>query len=149
MKTFAVVCVSMALFATGRFIKRMILSKDHTYSIKLNIYYFISEYLTKIFFVFLIASSSGCESPKVSHSSYTPTDAQALTHIPFIAEFSLTCKGVAPTGDVPIYANVNGNIVQVARSKDGSKYQVGWSTEMKHAKTGDYKIRYANDRNNN
>jgi len=102
MKTFAVVCVSMALFAT--------------------------------------ASSSGCESPKVSHSSYTPTDAQALTHIPFIAEFSLTCKGVAPTGDVPIYANVNGNIVQVARSKDGSKYQVGWSTEMKHAKTGDYKI---------
>ena len=57
------------------------------------------------------------------------------------AEFSLTCKGVAPTGDVPIYANVNGNIVQVARSKDGSKYQVGWSTEMKLAKTGDYKIR--------
>ena len=86
-------------------------------------------------------SASGCENPKVSASSYTPNDAQALTHIPFIAEFTLTCKGVAPTGDVPIYANVNGNIVQVARSKDGSKYQVGWSTEMKHAKTGDYKIR--------
>ena len=61
----------------------------------------------------------------------------------------MTCKGVAPTGDVPIYANVNGNIVQVARSKDGSKYQVGWSTEMKLAKTGDYKIRYAKDKNNN
>ena len=88
------------------------------------------------------ATSSGCESPKVSASSYTPSDAQALTHIPFIAEFTLTCKGVAPTGDIPIYANVNGNIVQVARSKDGAKYQVGWSTEMKHAKTGDYKIRY-------
>ena len=86
-------------------------------------------------------TSSGCESPKVSASSYTPSDAQALTHIPFIAEFTLTCKGVVPTGDVPIYANVNGDIVQVARSKDGSKYQVGWSTEMKHAKTGDYKIR--------
>merc|ERR1712168_505691 len=85
-------------------------------------------------------AASGCENPKVSHSSYTPTDAQALTHIPFIAEFSLTCKGVAPTGDVPIYANVNGNIVQVARSKDGSKYQVGWTTEMKSAKTGDYMI---------
>merc|ERR1711963_507616 len=102
MKTFAVACVSMALFAT--------------------------------------ATSSGCESPKVSASSYTPSDAQALTHIPFIAEFSLTCKGVVPTADVAIYANIDGNIVQVARSKDGSKYQVGWSTEMKQAKTGDYKI---------
>ena len=88
------------------------------------------------------ATSSGCESPKVSASSYTPSDAQALTHIPFIAEFSLTCKGVVPTADVTIYANIDGNIVQVARSKDGSKYQVGWSTEMKQAKTGDYKIRY-------
>merc|ERR1712242_27310 len=92
--------------------------------------------------LFATATSFGCDSPKVSASSYTPSDAQALTHIPFIAEFSLTCKGVVPTGDVPIYANVDGNIVQVARSKDGSKYQVGWSTEMKHAKTGDYKIRY-------
>lgn len=90
--------------------------------------------------LFATVTSSGCESPKVSASSYTPSDAQALTHIPFIAEFTLTCKGVVPTGDVPIYANVNGDIVQVARSKDGSKYQVGWSTEMKHAKTGDYKI---------
>ena len=89
----------------------------------------------------IIATSSACESPKVVASSYTPTDAQALTHIPFIAEFTLTCKGVAPTGDVPIYANIAGNMVQVARSKDGAKYQVGWTTEMKAAKTGDYEIR--------
>ena len=80
-------------------------------------------------------------------SSYTPVDAQALTHIPFIAEFSLTCKGVAPTGDVPIYANVEGAMIQVAKSKDGSKYQVGWSTEMKKAKTGDYEIRWDVDDN--
>lgn len=92
------------------------------------------------FALFATATSSACESPKVAASSYTPSDAQALTHIPFIAEFSLTCKGVAPTGDVPIYANVRGNMVQVARSKDGAKYQVGWTTEMKHAKTGDYEI---------
>jgi len=92
------------------------------------------------FALFATAYSSACENPKVTASSYTPTDAQALTHIPFIAEFSLTCKGVAPTGDVPIYANVEGNMIQVARSKDGSKYQVGWSTEMKFAKTGDYEI---------
>merc|ERR1712038_2045370 len=85
-------------------------------------------------------TASACEEPKVVASSYTPTDAQALTHIPFIAEFSLTCKGVAPTGDVPIYANIAGNMVQVARAKDGAKYQVGWTTEMKAAKTGDYDI---------
>jgi translocon-associated protein subunit delta len=92
------------------------------------------------FAIFATATSSACENPKVTASSYTPTDAQALTHIPFIAEFSLTCKGVVPTGDVPIYANVEGHMVQVARSKDGSKYQVGWTTEMKAAKTGDYEI---------
>jgi len=85
------------------------------------------------FGLFATAIASSCESPKVVASSYTPTDAQALTHIPFIAEFSLTCKGVVPTGDVPIYATVEGNTVQVARSKDGSKYQVAWTTEMKSA----------------
>jgi len=97
--------------------------------------------ITCISFAFVAsAAASACESPKVTATSYTPVDAQALTHIPFIAEFSLTCKGVAPTGDVPIYANVEGSMIQVARSKDGSKYQVGWSTEMKKAKTGDYEI---------
>merc|ERR1712038_724102 len=97
--------------------------------------------ITCISFAFVAsAAASACESPKVTATSYTPVDAQALTHIPFIAEFSLTCKGVAPTGDVPIYANVEGAMIQVARSKDGSKYQVGWSTEMKKAKTGDYEI---------
>ena len=89
----------------------------------------------------LIAFAASCENPKVLATSYTPTDAQALTHIPFIAEFSLTCKGAAPTGDVTIYAKVNDQMVQAAKSKDGSKYQVGWTTELKTAKTGDYEIR--------
>ena len=55
-------------------------------------------------------------------SSYTPSDAQVLTHIPFIAEFSLACSNGAT--EVSLYANINGALVPVIRSQDGSKYQV-------------------------
>jgi translocon-associated protein subunit delta len=50
--------------------------------------------------------SAGCDNPKVQASSYTSSDAQVLTHIPFIAEFTLTCSnGVS---DIPLYASING-----------------------------------------
>ena len=71
--------------------------------------------------------------------SYTASDAQVLTHIPFVAQFSLTCKGVQ-ANDVPLYANVDGNWIQVARTKDGSQYQLGWTADIKKAKPGDYSI---------
>ena len=139
MNIFAITFISFAFVASGTCLAKLLTKYSFLY-----LYIFISSlyhlYIL-IYSLHLIAAASACESPKVTATSYTPVDAQALTHIPFIAEFSLTCKGVAPTGDVPIYANVEGAMIQVARSKDGSKYQVGWSTEMKKAKTGDYEIR--------
>lgn len=45
----------------------------------------------------IIGSAAGlsCESPKTSVMSYVASDAQVLTHAPFIAQFSLTCNGKA------------------------------------------------------
>ena len=55
-------------------------------------------------------------------SSYTPADSQVLASIPYIAEFSLECSnGEAPA----LYADVEGVLLPVTQSLDGSKYQVG------------------------
>merc|ERR1712168_1616490 len=86
------------------------------------------------------SSAMVCESPKTSVMSYVAADAQVLTHAPFIAQFSLTCNG-KPAADLPLYyANQEGGYVQVARSKDGSQYQLGWSVELKSAKPQDFNI---------
>merc|ERR1712037_748254 len=77
--------------------------------------------------------------PEGAVSSYTPSDAQVLTHIAFVAEFSLTCSNGA--SNVALYADLNGALVPVVRSQDaGGRYQISWTTEVKHAKTGDHEV---------
>jgi len=96
--------------------------------------------LCLVFISSVLALAAGaCDNAKTSLMSYTASDAQVLTHIPFIAQFSLTCKGVQ-ANDVPLYANVDGTWAQVATSKDGSQYQLGWTKELKNAKPADYTI---------
>ncbi len=72
-------------------------------------------------------------------SSYTPSDAQVLSHIAFVAEFSLSCSNGA--SNVNLYADMSGTLVPVVRSQDaGGRYQLSWTTEVKHAKTGDHEV---------
>ena len=67
------------------------------------------------------SAMSACTEPKVSASSYTPSDSQVLTAIPFIAEFTLACAN----GDQPsLYADIDGNLVPVTKAIEGEKYQV-------------------------
>jgi hypothetical protein len=57
----------------------------------------------------------------VKADSYTPADSQVLASIPFIAEFSLECSN----GEKPaLYADVEGTLIPVTQTLDGSKYQV-------------------------
>ena len=88
--------------------------------------------------LFLI--SAICENPKVQASSYTSSDSQVLTHIPFITEFTLTCSNGAAS--IPLYASVKGALIPVQQAADGSKYQVGWTEELKDAKSGDHEINF-------
>lgn len=88
--------------------------------------------------LFLISAS--CENPKVQASSYTSSDSQVLTHIPFITEFTLTCSNGAAS--IPLYASVKGALIPVQQAADGSKYQVGWTEELKDAKSGDHEINF-------
>ena len=76
-----------------------------------------------------------CTSPSVQASSYTPSDAQVLSHIPFVAEFSLSCANGAK--NVNLYAEVQGAVVPVLELTDG-RYQVGsnlFFTKFSHLKT--------------
>jgi len=103
----------------------------------------MNKFLTAFALATVIATAAGlvCDSPKTSVMSYVAADAQVLTHAPFIAQFSLTCKG-KPVTDLPLYyANqADGGFVQVSRSKDGQQYQLGWTAEIKKAKPQDFTI---------
>merc|ERR1711884_228006 len=109
-------------------------------------YFFELSILTMKFLIFFttlsilgLAQGEKCQNPKVQASSYTPSAAQVLTHIAFVAEFSLSCSNGA--SNVALYADLNGALVPVVRSQDaGGRYQISWTTEVKHAKTGDHEV---------
>lgn len=90
-----------------------------------------------------LAAGETCTNPKVTATSYTNSDAQVLTHIAFIAEFSLACGNGAK--NVNLFADVKGALTPVIRSADGAKYQVSWVEEVKAAKTGDYSVSLYDD----
>ena len=52
-------------------------------------------------------ANAGCDNPKVQARSYTSSEAQVLTHIPFITEFTLSCSNGADSS-IPLYASING-----------------------------------------
>ena len=83
------------------------------------------------------AVMSTCTEPKVTASSYTPSDSQVLSAIPFIAEFSLACAN----GETPaLFADINGALTPVIQSLEGDKYQVSWTTDVKKVSTGDHSV---------
>ena len=95
--------------------------------------------ISRIANILFLAGSvmSTCTEPKVAASSYTPSDSQVLSSIPFIAEFSLTCAN----GETPaLFADIDGTLVPVIQSLEGNKYQVSWTTEVKKASTGDHSV---------
>merc|ERR1739844_37897 len=83
---------------------------------------------------------ASCENPKVQASSYTSSDSQVLTHIPFITEFTLSCSNGA--SNIPLYASVKGALSPVQQTPDGKKYQIAWTEEVKDAKAGDHEINF-------
>ncbi|TRY70963.1 hypothetical protein TCAL_11625 [Tigriopus californicus] len=87
----------------------------------------------------VLTTAESCANPKVQATSYTPADAEVLTHIAYIAEFTLTCSNGAT--NVNLFADINGAVMPVIRSQDGSKYQVSWTESLKAAKKGDRPIR--------
>jgi len=90
------------------------------------------------FLLFLAGSVvSTCTEPSVTASSYTPTDSQVLSAIPFIAEFTLTCAN----GEQPaLYADIEGQLVPVVQSLEGDKLQVSWTKDVKKVSTGDHSV---------
>nr|ACO14790.1 Translocon-associated protein subunit delta precursor [Caligus clemensi] len=97
-----------------------------------------------VFFVLgLVSMSRGekCEGPVLTSSSYTSSDSSALTHVPFVADFSVKCaKGSLST----LYARVpsaRGGVRPVVRSAESKgRFQVSWTLETKKAKSGDYEV---------
>jgi len=82
-----------------------------------------------------------CTNPSVKASSYTPSNAEVLTHVAFIAEFTLTCANGAK--DVNLYARIEGGralLPAVRSASNPSKYQVSWTQEVKTARSGDYSV---------
>lgn len=74
-----------------------------------------------------------CTGAQADVRSYTSADAQALSHVPFVAEFTLKCSNNA--NNVNVYANVNGAVLPAIKVQGSSdKYQVSWTQDVKTAK---------------
>ena len=98
--------------------------------------------MSKLFGLIFISCVAGiyggelCSSPSVKASSYTPSDASTLTHMAYIAEWTLTCSNSVGKEGLSLYANVQGAIVPVVRSQsDANKYQISWAQETKMIKS--------------
>merc|ERR1712018_34357 len=89
-------------------------------------------------------ANAGCDNPKVQARSYTSSEAQVLTHIPFITEFTLSCSNGADSS-IPLYASINGALVPVQQTPDGKKYQIGWTEDVAKAKAGDHDVNFYDD----
>ncbi|XP_029465314.1 translocon-associated protein subunit delta [Rhinatrema bivittatum] len=93
--------------------------------------------------VVLILSSCAaetCTEPVITPSYYTTSDAVISSETVFIVEISLTCSNGAQ--NVALYADVNGKQFPVTRGQDVGRYQVSWSMEHKHARSGTYEVKF-------
>lgn len=77
------------------------------------------------------AFGASCQSPKATPSYYSTTDGFFHFSTTFIVEFTLTCSN--DIHDMPVYAVVNGKVLQAAVSEETTKYQISWQEEHKNA----------------
>jgi hypothetical protein len=87
-------------------------------------------------------TGAGCSSPTITKTkSYTTTDASILTNVAYVGVFDIKCDGKAPAPADNFYAEVNGKIVNVARSLSANGgFQVSWTEEINKATRGDHYI---------
>jgi len=99
-----------------------------------------SKMLSKVIAVlcFVALVHAGCQNAKISSSTYSTSSATLASKTVYLAELSISCDG----GDQEqnFYAEVNGELMPVAKSVDSGKYQVSWSSEHKTAVKGDIAI---------
>jgi len=96
--------------------------------------------LAAIFIVGAVSGSS-CPSPTITKTkSYTTTDASILTNVAYVGVFDIKCNGAVPAKTDNFYAEVNGKIVNVARSIHDKGFQVSWTEEISKATRGDHYI---------
>nr|ACO11887.1 Translocon-associated protein subunit delta precursor [Lepeophtheirus salmonis] len=91
-----------------------------------------------------VVGGEKCVDPEVKSTSYTSSDSSALTHVPFVADFSLKCsKGAVPSN---LYARIptsTGPVLilpVIHSSSTPNRHQVSWTLETKKAKSGNYQV---------
>uniref|UniRef100_A0A2P2HXF6 Translocon-associated protein subunit delta n=1 Tax=Hirondellea gigas TaxID=1518452 RepID=A0A2P2HXF6_9CRUS len=92
---------------------------------------------TFIFFALFLASAYGssvCENAVVDATGFTTQDATIVSKIAYISDFTLTCSNGAK--DISLYAETGNGIAGVARTVDGSRYQVSWLMDTVSAPSG-------------
>ncbi|XP_018015087.2 translocon-associated protein subunit delta, partial [Hyalella azteca] len=80
------------------------------------------------------SGSSVCENAVVEASGFTTLDATIVSKVAYISDFTLTCSNGAK--DISLYAETSSGVAGVARSLDGSRYQVSWISDIASAPSG-------------
>ncbi|XP_065316056.1 translocon-associated protein subunit delta-like [Gordionus sp. m RMFG-2023] len=86
-----------------------------------------------------------CIDPQFKHKIYTSSDGILATKSVVIIDFIVKCQN--GLRDLNFYANIDGDFKPIAKSMDGSKYEITLQGDRNQLKSGNYliKIYYAED----
>uniref|UniRef100_A0A915I5F0 Translocon-associated protein subunit delta n=1 Tax=Romanomermis culicivorax TaxID=13658 RepID=A0A915I5F0_ROMCU len=83
--------------------------------------------------------SSICQSPKVSSSSHSTTDAFFHQNTAFIAEMTIKCQNDVKY--LNLHAEINGRLFPVAQVPNTNNYVVSWTEAHSRAAAASYEIK--------
>jgi len=79
-----------------------------------------------------------CQNPKVTATTASTRDAFFHSSAAFIVDLTVKCSNDAK--NVPLYGEINGNIIPAAHVVDTDRYQISWTQEHDKTKSGKYQI---------
>ena len=95
-------------------------------------------------FLFGFAKAEICGKATVSDKNvYTTTERRLSESTAFVVKFGLSCS--SGTQAAPIYAELNGKVFPVTKSREGNTYQLSWTAKPSEAKAGTYPVRFFDD----
>lgn len=89
-------------------------------------------------FYFHYSNADVCKNPTASPTFYTTQDGTTILEVAFIATFNLKCNG--EDSDIPLYAEIDGNILPVIKSAVNKNYFISLTDDVKKSRAADYTI---------
>ncbi|XP_015784487.1 translocon-associated protein subunit delta [Tetranychus urticae] len=95
-----------------------------------------------VIFLSFLGITLGCQVGDVQSSSYSTTDGLVISETAYVVNFNVNCKDAAKPDSLVLYADIGNNkILPVAKSSDGSRFQVSWTADLAKSYSASYEIK--------